>query len=150
MSIPEKPLSYDSRPDSPQNVNQPSSPYIIVNRSSKKQPGRNTVIYINKDGSVRKEDNLKKVHTEICTKCKSKLSLPNCKSENDLIEMKNALKPVTERSKLTNLSRRRTFVDRTRTCLSEFDRERISCERSADQKFVPVKTHINYLEKRTL
>lgn len=125
VSIPEKPLS-----------STPEKPYIIVNHSSTKQPGRNTVIYINKDGSVRKEESFKKDHLEICTKCKSKLTLPNCKSENDLVGMKNALKPVTERSKLTNLSRRRTFV---------FDRE---C--SADLEFVPVKTHIDYLEKRTL
>lgn len=147
MSIPEKPLSFtrnDSRPDSPKN--QPScEPYIIVNHSSKKQPGRNTVIYINKDGSVRKKD-----HTEICSKCKSKLSLSNCKSENDLAEMKNALKPVTERSKLTNLSRRKTFVDRTRKILNEFDGEGMCCERNAELEFVPVKTHIDYLEKRTL
>lgn len=154
MSIPEKPLKSSPNPSHKHSQtskshlevsNDSSKPYIIVNHSSKKQPGKNTVIYINKDGSVRKEE--LKDHSEACLRCKSKLSsnrafFPNCKSETDLVSVKSKLRPVQARSKLTNFGRCKTFVDQTKRILNEIEFEELFYKGK-----VPVKMHVNYLER---
>lgn len=144
-------------------------PYIIVNHTSRKEDGKNTIIYINKDGTVQRQVNHKELsssknaldskdHTEICLKCKNKLKsnksfFPNCKSENDLINIKNALRPVKPRSKLTNttLGRCKTFVDQTKRILNEIEFEEIYSRGKMHESnnYIPVKMHVNYLEKKT-
>ncbi|KAH1013437.1 hypothetical protein HUJ04_002421 [Dendroctonus ponderosae] len=159
VSIPEKPLKPSASPShkhsqtSPSHLEVPNDstkPYIIVNHSSKKQPGKNTVIYINKDGSVRKEDRslALKDHSEACSKCKSKLSnngrsfFPNCKSETDLVNVKSKLRPVQARSKLTNFGRCKTFVDQTKRILNEIEFEELFYKGKVQPGPIPVKMHV--------
>lgn len=112
--------------------------------------GKNTVIYINKDGSVQKSEHDKTAeatrrsfpkHSDVCVKCKNQLlnksMFPICKSENDLTNMKHMLRPVKERSKITNGS-----FKRGRTCIDKFNDKKYNLD------YIPVKTHIHNLEIR--
>ncbi|KAF7281376.1 hypothetical protein GWI33_004857 [Rhynchophorus ferrugineus] len=123
-------------------------PYLIIKHTSKKLMGKNTVIYINKDGSVQKSEQNRAAealcrnfpkHSDVCVKCKNHLlnrsAFPICKSENELTNMKDMLRPVKERSKITNGS-----FKRGRTCIDKFKDKKFTLD------YIPVRTHVNNLE----